>query len=179
MVSSPRHGVASRSVVLVVALLVVVTGASYFALSPSNPTSSTMVSSTAPAASSSSTLDTRSSSSSGATTTSASSSTSQSTLSSPSSTRTTTSSSTFPPLATLTTIEIPAGVGSDRSLNYKPAVIRVTIGVNNTILWVQHDPGSAHTVTSASTPAGASPFDSGDLTQGQNFVQNLTVQGTY
>jgi plastocyanin len=79
----------------------------------------------------------------------------------------------------LTAIEIPSGVASDKSLNYRPAVIKVIIGVNNTILWVQHDPGSAHTVTSASTPAGASPFDSGDLSQGQSFVQNLTVQGTY
>jgi len=79
----------------------------------------------------------------------------------------------------LTAIEIPLGTGRDQTLNYKPAVIRVVLGVNSTIFWVDHDAGAAHTVTSTSVPSGALPFDSGDLNQGQNFLQDLTVQGTY
>ncbi len=75
-------------------------------------------------------------------------------------------------------VEIPAGVGSNSSLNYEPAVTKVVVGLNNTITWIQQDP-IPHTVTSTSVPNGASSFDSNNMNKGDSFSVTLSVPGTY
>ena len=76
------------------------------------------------------------------------------------------------------TVDIPAGVGSNLTLNYSPVNLRVVVGVNNTIRWVQKDP-IPHTVTSVSVPSGAIGFDSENMNKGDSFSVTLTVPGTY
>lgn len=76
------------------------------------------------------------------------------------------------------TITIPKGVGSNLSVNFEPAKIKVVVGVNNTIEWVENDP-IPHTVTSLSVPPGSEAFDSKTLNEGQAFSVTLTVPGTY
>jgi len=74
------------------------------------------------------------------------------------------------------TIVLPNGVGANPSLNYQPASLTVTIGVNNTIKWVNQDP-IPHTVTTSSgTPTS---FDSRALNQGDTFTVTLNTPGTY
>jgi plastocyanin len=73
---------------------------------------------------------------------------------------------------------LPSGVGTNTSLNFTPWTIRVMIGVNNTIIWTDHD-STPHTVTSVSVPSGEKQFDSGTLREGATFSTSLTVAGTY
>lgn len=54
----------------------------------------------------------------------------------------------------------------------------VTVGVNNTIEWINDDT-SAHTVTALVVPSGAAYFDSGFVNPGKTFTVTLTVPGTY
>jgi plastocyanin len=54
----------------------------------------------------------------------------------------------------------------------------VTIGVNNTMEWVNDD-NEAHTVTSFQVPTGASTFNSGFVFPGKTFIMTLTVPGVY
>ncbi len=75
-------------------------------------------------------------------------------------------------------VEIPTGVGSNSSLNYAPAAIKVVVGLNNTITWIQQDP-IPHTVTSTLVPNGASSFDSSNMNKGDSFSVTLSVPGTY
>ena len=70
------------------------------------------------------------------------------------------------------------GVGSNQNLNFEPAKLKVVIGVNNTIKWVQQDP-VPHNVVSSSVPSGAQSFKSDTLTQGMTYTVTLTVSGTY
>lgn len=76
------------------------------------------------------------------------------------------------------TVVIPFDAGNNESLNFEPKTIRVVVGINNTIVWVNNDP-LQHTVKSLSEPTGAQRFDSGILNQGQSFSVTLTVTGTY
>jgi len=75
-------------------------------------------------------------------------------------------------------VSIPNGAGSITTINFSPAKIRVVVGVNNTIVWVNNDP-IQHTVTSTSVPSGASSFDSNTFNEGQTYELTLTVPGTY
>ncbi len=59
-----------------------------------------------------------------------------------------------------------------------PVNISVTIGVNNTIEWVNKDT-QAHTATAIVSPQGASSFNSGLILPGKTFSVTLTVPGTY
>jgi plastocyanin len=77
-----------------------------------------------------------------------------------------------------TVVLLPMDVGLNRTLNFQPATIRVVIGINNTVVWVNDDP-IQHTVTSLSIPHGALRFDSGILNQGQTFTWTFKVPGTY
>jgi plastocyanin len=52
------------------------------------------------------------------------------------------------------------------------------IGVNNTIVWNDLD-YVQHTVKSVSVPAGAKPWSSGILNEGQTYTVELTVPGNY
>ena len=54
----------------------------------------------------------------------------------------------------------------------------VTVGVNNTIEWVNQDT-QAHTATAIVGPQGASLFNSGLILPGKTFSVTLTVPGTY
>ena len=59
-----------------------------------------------------------------------------------------------------------------------PVNITVTIGVNNTIQWVNKDT-QAHTATAIVSPPGASSFNSGLILPGKTFSVTLTTPGTY
>ncbi len=100
------------------------------------------------------------------------------TTKSSSATTTTSSSTAASPTSTKVTVSIPNGAGSITTISFSPAKIKVVVGVNNTIVWVNNDP-IQHTVTSTSVPSGASPFDSNTFNQGQTYELTLTVAGTY
>jgi len=77
------------------------------------------------------------------------------------------------------TVTIPAGVGKDSSLNFSPVVVKVVIGVNNTVVWVNRDVVN-HTVDATQVPQGASKFSSGGpIMPGQTFTMTFTVPGDY
>lgn len=59
-----------------------------------------------------------------------------------------------------------------------PVNIKVKIGVNNTIEWVNDD-NEGHTVTALVLPTTASRFNSGLIMPGQTFTVTLTVTGVY
>jgi plastocyanin len=59
-----------------------------------------------------------------------------------------------------------------------PVNITVTIGVNNTIEWVNKDT-QAHTATAIVSPQGASLFNSGLILPGKTFSITLTIPGAY
>ena len=56
---------------------------------------------------------------------------------------------------------------------YSPPTIKVVIGVNNTVTWVNND-DAPHTVT-----ATDSSFDSGNINAGQSWTHTFTTPGTY
>jgi hypothetical protein len=86
------------------------------------------------------------------------------------------------------TIIIPKGASTPPSdwgggmifdrMYYDPPMIKVVIGVNSTIQWVNMDSVS-HTVTSVKTPSGASSFDSGLIAPGSTFTTKLSKAGIY
>jgi plastocyanin len=64
----------------------------------------------------------------------------------------------------------------------------VTISVGDTVQWtnpgvithtVTFDPAQASKAADVALPAGAAPFDSGDLDQDGTFKHTFTVKGTY
>ncbi len=61
---------------------------------------------------------------------------------------------------------------------YSPATVRLVIGVNNTVTWVNRDT-APHTVTSTSVPSGASSFNSGTLNSGASFTYTFGTAGNY
>jgi len=77
------------------------------------------------------------------------------------------------------TIVLGAGTNTS-SLGYSPDVIRVVIGVNNTVVWTNNDT-APHTVTSVAggIPSGAQAFNSGNLNPGQTWNYTFTQPGTY
>jgi len=73
---------------------------------------------------------------------------------------------------------MPAGVGGSQSLNFQPANIKVVIGLNNTVSWINDDT-APHTVTSKTVPSGAASFDSGNMNAGAVYTHTFTQTGTY
>ena len=69
-------------------------------------------------------------------------------------------------------VRIPAGTGSNLSLNYSPSTFKLVVGVNNTVTFVNQD-SVVHTVT-----AGDGSFNSGDIQPGQSWTHTFAV-GTY
>lgn len=61
---------------------------------------------------------------------------------------------------------------------YDPPIVRVVIGVNNTVKWVNMDDVS-HTSTSLNVPSGSTGFDSGLIAPGSSFITKLNVEGRY
>lgn len=95
------------------------------------------------------------------------------------STTTTSTTQTTTTASPVVIVIIPNGVGADATLNFQPATIRVVIGVNNTVQWIQQD-SVPHNVISTSVPSGTQSFRSTlTLSQGQTFTVTLTVPGTY
>ncbi len=80
-----------------------------------------------------------------------------------------------------TNIGIASGTGASTSLNFSPVSVKVVVGVNNTINWVNSD-SVAHTVTFTSAPSGVSVSsltDPNNLAPGGSYSVTLTTPGTY
>src|ERR1700745_1645553 len=69
-------------------------------------------------------------------------------------------------------------LNSSTHSTYFPVNITVTIGVNNTIEWINDDT-EPHTVTSFEVPSGAVTFNSDLILQGKTFTVTLIVPGVY
>jgi len=92
---------------------------------------------------------------------------------------TSTTSTTSSGPGTSVAVSIPSGAGSPNGApGYAPATLTVVLGTNASVTWTNND-SAHHTVTSSSTPAGASSFNSGDLAPGATFTYNFTTAGTY
>ena len=101
-------------------------------------------------------------------------------------------SSLSPPKSTVTLIKIPSGSSTeptgfsvqDFQANFVngtytfPINVTVTIGVNNSIEWVNDDT-VGHTATALVAPAGALKFNSGLISEGKSFSVTLNVAGVY
>lgn len=61
----------------------------------------------------------------------------------------------------------------NQTLNFSPSTLKVMIGVNNTVTWVNNDI-VLHTVTS-----DTGLFNSNDLNSGQSWSYTFTTPGTY
>jgi plastocyanin len=81
---------------------------------------------------------------------------------------------------------VAAEVGMTNALAFTPDTVRVRVG--ETVRWrntsdivhtVTADPSRAAQASNVVLPAGASPFDSGDMTPGAVFEQTFTVAGSY
>ncbi len=77
-----------------------------------------------------------------------------------------------------TLVIIPNGIATNQSLDFTPSTVRVVVGVNNTITWLNQDTKSQHTVVSQSVPGGAQSF-SAVIGSGQTFNTTLSIPGTY
>lgn len=71
------------------------------------------------------------------------------------------------------TVLIKPGTGADTTLNYSPSTLKLVIGVNNTVTFVNQD-STKHTVT-----ADSGGFDSGDMAPGGSWTHTFAVAGTY
>ncbi|TWB87260.1 plastocyanin [Bradyrhizobium macuxiense] len=69
---------------------------------------------------------------------------------------------------------------------FVPATVNISVG--DTVKWtnpgvithsVTFDPGKATTASNVLLPAGAAPFDSGDMEEDATFTHTFTVKGTY
>ncbi len=70
--------------------------------------------------------------------------------------------------------------GASNSANppgYSPDKIILVVGSNNTVTWTNND-GVHHTVTSSSSPVGAS-FNSGNMDPGAVYSCTFSAPGTY
>ncbi len=77
-----------------------------------------------------------------------------------------------------TLIIIPKGVAQNRSENFVPADVKVVIGVNNSVTWINQDNLSQHTVVTNVVPSGGTQVD---LILGTNetYTVKFAVAGVY
>ncbi len=77
-----------------------------------------------------------------------------------------------------TLIIIPKGIAANQSENFVPANVKVKIGVNNSVTWINQDNLSQHTVVTSAVPSGGSQVD---LILGRNetYTVKFTVPGVY
>jgi plastocyanin len=69
-------------------------------------------------------------------------------------------------------------VGNSVNYNYEQGTLKVVVGVNNTVAWVDDEAGfELHIITTA-VPQGNQNWDL-NMTQGQTNCLTLTVPGTY
>jgi cytochrome c oxidase subunit II len=92
----------------------------------------------------------------------------------------TTTTSTGAPTGPTTTVTIPAGISTDKSLNFQPSAITVAAGT--TITWVDKDT-VIHDIDFTSMPPGASlatnPSPNSNKWVNAEYSVTLTVPGTY
>lgn len=76
---------------------------------------------------------------------------------------------------TTVTVSMVQGSGYNTSIGkaYQPDPVKVVVGVNSTIDWINND-SAPHTVT-----ANDASFDSGNVAPGQSFTFTFTTPGTY
>jgi plastocyanin len=84
----------------------------------------------------------------------------------------TATSGTFSIPANAVIVDIPAGLGYTFS-QYSPAQITIIMGVNNTVVWTNHD-SIVHDVI-----ANDGSFSSGDIAPGAAFMFTFTHDGTF
>jgi plastocyanin len=77
-----------------------------------------------------------------------------------------------------TLIIIPKGIAINRSENYVPSNVKVVIGLNNSVTWINQDNLSQHTVVMSAIPSGGTQVD---LILGTNetYTVKFTVPGVY
>ncbi|MDA4117685.1 MAG: plastocyanin/azurin family copper-binding protein [Thaumarchaeota archaeon] len=77
-----------------------------------------------------------------------------------------------------TLIIIPKGIADNQSENYVPSNVRVKVGVNNSVTWINQDNLSQHTVVMTTIPNGGTQVD---LILGTNetYTVKFTVPGVY
>jgi plastocyanin len=77
-----------------------------------------------------------------------------------------------------TLIIIPKGIADNQSLNYVPSNVKVVVGINNSVTWINQDNLSQHTVVTAVVPSGGTQVD---LILGTNetYTVKFTVPGVY
>src|SRR4029077_21230141 len=77
-----------------------------------------------------------------------------------------------------TLIVIPKGIARNQSENSVPANVKVVIGVNSSVTWINQDSLSQHTVVTTVVPSGGSQVD---LILGTNetYTVKLMVPGVY
>src|SRR5713101_5900782 len=73
-------------------------------------------------------------------------------------------------------VSMPSGAGNPNGApGYAPAMLKVAIGVNNTVVWTNND-NAHHTVTSTPSSGG---LHSGDMAPGAVYNYTFTAPGTY
>ena len=77
-----------------------------------------------------------------------------------------------------TLIIIPKGIANNHSENFVPSNVKVVIGVNNSVTWINQDNLSQHTVVTDVVPTGGTQVD---LILGTNetYTVKFTVPGVY
>lgn len=75
----------------------------------------------------------------------------------------------------VTQVSIVPGAALLTTTAYSPDVVTVVIGVNNTVVWTNNDPGTPHTATGTNNTA----FDTGTINSGGTGNYTFTTPGTY
>ena len=180
-----RSGITTGvSVALMLIILILAGSASYLAFSqgtagPSTTSSTTdSVTTFYPSNTTSSSLTSTTSSLSTSSSSSSSSTSSSSSLSSTSTTSLTDSTSSVLLNSSQVQVIIPEGIENiANKISFEPINITVVIGVNNTIVFANHD-DQEHILESTSWPQGGTPFQFYSL-PGQNNALTLTTPGKY
>ena len=77
-----------------------------------------------------------------------------------------------------TLVIIPKGIADNQSENFVPANIKVKIGVNNSVTWINQDNLSQHTVVTNVVPNGGTQVDL-ILGTNQTYTVKFTTPGVY
>ena len=76
----------------------------------------------------------------------------------------------------VSTVQIPPGSASDSRKTLTPNTITVTLGVNNTVRWINED-SRIHMIVSGEPENPSGLFDSGIIRGGAEFLFTFTEQG--
>src|SRR5579875_2093195 len=64
------------------------------------------------------------------------------------------------------------------NLYYDPSVLRVVIGINNTVVWTNAD-STQHTIYTVSVPTGVTSFGNVSVQPGGSYSYTFTTPGIY